>query len=219
MSPLEPSPPKTIVQCDFDGTVTFEDVAFAMLDARSRGDWRKIHALYEGAQITVGRFNQLAFDQVRATRKELLASIEGKIGIRPGFADMVEACRRRDFRLVVVSNGLEFYIRHILKGLGFPGIEVYAAKARFQHRRISVQYVGPDGKPIDDAFKEAYVSLFRDQGYRVIYVGNGSSDYFPAKRSHSVFATSTLLKTCRKAHLECFPFDDFHEVARGLDRL
>jgi HAD superfamily phosphoserine phosphatase-like hydrolase len=190
-----------------------------MLDASARGDWRSIHDAYEGARITVGRFNQLAFDLVRATRKELLASIEGKIGIRPGFPALVAGCRRRGFRLVVVSNGLDFYIRHILKGLGFPQIEVYAARTRFQHRRVSVQYVGPDGSPLDDAFKEAYVSLFRSQGRRIIYVGNGASDYFPAKKSHHVFATGTLLATCRKAHLECIPFDDFYEVVRGLEGL
>jgi 2-hydroxy-3-keto-5-methylthiopentenyl-1-phosphate phosphatase len=215
---MTPSP-GTVVQCDFDGTITHDDVAFVMLAAHAKGDWRKVHDDYEAARITVGRFNQAAFDLVRATRRELLASMEGKVAIRAGFAALVDCCRRRGFRLVVVSNGLEFYIRHILGGLGFPEIEVHAAQARFHGRRVSVQYVGPDGTTLDDAFKEAYVSLFRDQGYRVIYVGNGASDYFPAKKAHRVFATATLLRTCEKAHLECIPFDDFNDVARVLETL
>ncbi len=32
-------PTKTLVQCDFDGTITEEDVSFAMLDAFADGDW------------------------------------------------------------------------------------------------------------------------------------------------------------------------------------
>lgn len=209
----------TLVQCDFDGTITLQDVAFVMLDAYARGDWRKIHDDYDAARITVGRFNQAAFDLVRATRKELLSSMDGKVGIRPGFPALVDCCRRKGFRLVVVSNGLEFYIREILRRLGFPDIEVYAAQARFHNRKVSVQYVGPDGRPVDDAFKEAYVEFFRGQNYRVAYIGNGASDYFPAKKAHYVFATDTLLETCKKAHLACLPFNDFEEVARGLEAL
>ena len=217
--PAVTPPPKTIVQCDFDGTITLEDVAFVMLDTYAQGDWRKVHDDYEAARITVGRFNQAAFDLVRAARKELLASMGGKVAIRPGFPALVDCCQRNGFRLAVVSNGLEFYIRQILKDLGFPEIEVHAARARFHDRKVSVQYVGPDGNPVDDAFKEAYVSLFVSQGYRVIYIGNGASDYFPAKKSNHVFATGTLLETCKKAHLDCIPFDDFTDVARVLEAL
>ncbi len=34
---------KTLVQCDFDGTVTEEDVSFMLLDAFANGGWRQLH--------------------------------------------------------------------------------------------------------------------------------------------------------------------------------
>jgi len=212
---------KTLVQCDFDGTITEEDVSFAMLDAFAEGDWRAVHKLYQEAKISVGRFNEEAFAMVKADKKSLLKAIEGKFKIRRGFPEFVECCRRKGFRLVIVSNGLDFYIEEILKGLGLDSIEIHAARTRFLPGQVKVQYVGPDGKALDDAFKEAYVDLFLRQGYRVIYVGDGASDFLPARRCHYVFARNagTLLTRCRRAKLDCIPFFDFNEVVRVLECL
>ncbi|MCJ7742954.1 MAG: 2,3-diketo-5-methylthio-1-phosphopentane phosphatase, partial [Dehalococcoidales bacterium] len=122
-------------------------------------------------------------------------------------------------RLVIVSNGLDFYIEEILKDLGLTGIEVFAARTRFHPRGLKVQYVGPDGQPLADAFKEAYVDLFLSQGYRIIYTGNGVSDFPPARKCHYVLATGNLLTRCRQERLDCIPFSDFNEVVSVLERL
>ncbi len=208
---------RVLVQCDFDGTVTLEDASFIMLDAFARGDWRKVNADYEAGKMTVGRFNSKAFGMVKASRRQLLASIKGKVHIRPGFEEFATYCRRAGVRLVVVSNGLEFYIRDILDGIGLLDVEAHGAKAVFGGDAVSVAYVGPDGKELDDSFKEAYVLRFQEQGYRVVYVGNGSSDFKPALKSDYVFATGTLLEVCQKAYLGCSPFNDFHELVRELE--
>lgn len=208
---------RVLVQCDFDGTVTLEDASFIMLDAFASGDWRKVNAEYEAGKMTVGRFNSKAFGMVKASRQQLLASIKGKVHVRSGFEEFAAYCRRAGVRLVVVSNGLEFYIREILDGVGLLDVEAHGASTVFDGGTVSVAYVGPDGKELDDSFKEAYVLRFQEQGYRVVYVGNGSSDFKPALKSDYVFATGTLLEVCRKAYLGCSPFNDFHELVRELD--
>jgi 2-hydroxy-3-keto-5-methylthiopentenyl-1-phosphate phosphatase len=213
---------KTLVQCDFDGTITEEDVSFLMLDAFAEGDWRAVHKLYQEAKISVGRFNKDAFAMVKVDKKSLLKAIEGKTKIRPGFLEFVNYCCRKGFRLVVVSNGLDFYIEEVLKGPGLDGIEIHAARTRFLPGQVRVQYVGPDGKVLDDAFKEVYVDFFLGQGYRIVYIGDGASDFLPARKCHYVFATGTagtLLTRCRQAKLDCTPFSDFNEVVKVLERL
>ncbi len=37
---------RTLVQCDFDGTVVVEDISFAILDAFANGDWRSLFQEY-----------------------------------------------------------------------------------------------------------------------------------------------------------------------------
>jgi 2-hydroxy-3-keto-5-methylthiopentenyl-1-phosphate phosphatase len=216
---VDDSPPQTVIQCDFDGTVTLEDASFIMLDTFARGDWRKINREYEAGRITVGRFNEDAFALVKATRKALLASIKDKVRIRPGFVDFAAYCRSRQLRLVIVSNGLDFYIKAIMKNLGLTETEIHAARTVFHGDSLSVRYVGPDGRTLDDAFKEAYVTRYLNQSYRVVYVGNGTSDFPPARRCHHIFATGTLLKKCDEAGLTRTAFDDFFEVTRALEAL
>lgn len=210
---------KTLVQCDFDGTTTEEDVSFMMLDAFADGDWRQRLRAYQEGKISVGRFNMEAFAMVKADRESLLKVAKDTMKIRLGFHELVAFCRSQGFRFVIVSNGLDFYIEEILKDIGLGDIEVFAAQTRFRPDGIKVQYIGPDGSQLDEGFKDAYVNSFLEEGYRVIYVGNGVSDLSPAKQCHHVFATGTLLTRCRQTGLACTPFNDFNEVVGVLEHL
>jgi 2-hydroxy-3-keto-5-methylthiopentenyl-1-phosphate phosphatase len=210
---------KTLVQCDFDGTVTEEDTSFFLLDAFAQGDWRRLLREYKEHNISVGEFNTKAFAMVKADKPALLAALKGKVKVRAGFQDLVNYCRRKGFRLVIVSNGLDFYIEATLKDLGLKNIEVHAAQASFHPEGMEVQYLGPDGKRLQDGVKEEYTKSFLKLGYRVIYVGNGDSDFAPAKYAHYVFATGELLAYCRENNLNHKPFENFIDVVRDIDLL
>jgi len=210
---------KTIVQCDFDGTVTEKDTSFFLLDTFAQGDWRRLLREYKEHRISVGEFNTKAFSMIRAVKPTLVKALDSKIKVRAGFHELVNYCRRRGFRLVIVSNGLDFYIEATLKGLGLNNFEVHAARASFHPEGMDVKYLGPDGKRLEDGFKEAYIQSFLKLGYRVIYVGNGDSDFAPAKYAHLVFATGELLAYCRENNLNYKPFENFTDVVRGIDSL
>lgn len=208
---------RTLVQCDFDGTVTEEDISFLLLDAFAQGDWRGVLRQYKEGRISVGEFNTRAFAMVKVDKHTLLEALKGKVKVRPGFKELVNCCRRNGFRLVIVSNGLEIYIRAILKDLGLKDIEVHSAQASFHPEGMKVRYLGPDGKRINDGFKEAYAKSFLKLGYRLIYIGNGDSDVGPAKYAHYVFATGDLLACCKENNLKCQPFETFFDVVRELN--
>ena len=84
---------------------------------------------------------------------------------------------------------------------------------------MAVDYIGPDGTSLEDGFKESYTELMTKRGYSVIYLGNGVSDIYPARRAIKVFAIGDLLERCREEKLECTPFNDFYDVIRGLEDL
>ena len=185
---------KTLVQCDFDGTITQQDISFLLLDAFADGDWRQL-------------------------LEEYREFMRGKVAIRPGFHELLAYCRRRGFHFVVVSNGLDFYIEALLGDLGVNNIEVFAAETRFTPEGLKVQYVGPDGSKLDRGFKEAYIRLFLGKGYRVVYIGNGASDIPSAKLAHHIFATGELLDYCKETNLHYMPFVDHNDIVRGLQSL
>ena len=208
---------KTLVQCDFDGTIAEEDVSFMILDAFAGGDWRQYFKDYQEGRTTVGEFNNRAFSMVKADRESLLRIARGEAKVRPGFQELVDCCRKKEYRFVIVSNGLNIYIEEILTGMGITGIEIYAARTEFGTSGIKVQYIGPDGSYMDNNVKAAYVDSFINEGYRVVYIGDGLSDTLPAGKSNYVFATGNLIEHCRKANITCTPFTDFNEVVEILE--
>ncbi len=210
---------KTLVQSDFDGTITEEDASFFLLDTFAQGDWRGLLREYKEHRISVGEFNTRAFAMVKDDEHRLLEALQGNVKVRAGFQELVKQCLEKGLRLVIVSNGLDFYIRAVLKELGLADLEVYAAQASFHPAGMKVRYVDPDGKMVTDGFKEAYIESFLRLGYRVIYIGNGDSDVAPAKHAHRVFATGDLLTYSRENKLNCKPFKDFREVVEDLEQM
>jgi 2-hydroxy-3-keto-5-methylthiopentenyl-1-phosphate phosphatase len=212
------TPQKTLIQCDFDGTVTMEDASFIILDTFARGNWHKLNDEYEAGKMTVGHFNDAAIAMVRATKRAMLEAIQGKMTVRPGFTDFVDFCRHHNWRLVLVSNGFDFYIEHILKEIDLTGIEYHAARLRFNGGgRVTTQYIGPDGNPVDDAFKETFVDSFLNQGYRIVYIGDGSSDFKPARKCQKIFARGALLQKCEVAGVANTAFGDFLQIIKKLE--
>jgi 2-hydroxy-3-keto-5-methylthiopentenyl-1-phosphate phosphatase len=208
---------KTLIQCDFDGTVTYKDVSFLLLDAFVGYEWRDYLDQYQEGKISVGEFSRKSFGMVKASRQQMLDYIKNRVRIRPGFKQFVQFCKSKDFSLVVVSNGLDFYIDNILKNLGLVDIEYHAAETIFNPGVLQVRYVNPEGKTIDTDFKLSYMEKFLDEGYEVVYIGDGNSDFVPAQKCHRIFATNSLLRRCKYHDLACAPFSDFFDIVKVME--
>ena len=210
---------KLAVQCDFDGTITEEDVSFLLADAFASDRWRGMLEEYMAGKIPVGTFNRRVFAMVKADEATQLDLVfnSGRVKIRPGLKEMIDYCRAKEYKFIIVSNGLTFYIKAILEKLGIDSVEVFAARNEFHPEGTKVSYISPDGEELDAGFKEAYTRLLQHQGYDVAYVGNGVSDIFSSRMAFRVFATGDLLRKCREEKLECIPFNDLFDVIRGLE--
>ena len=215
---------KTAIQIDFDETITIEDVSFLLLDTYVGQKWRDELVQYSSGQIPVGTFNKRVFGMMKASRKTMINFVltDPRVQIRRGFKELLEYCEQKGYRIVIVSNGLMFYIQAILKKLGLDKIkdmDIYAAKNDFYKGGVKVAYIGPEGNELEAGFKEAYTAMLKKQGYSIVYIGNGSSDIYPSRMADIVFATDQLLKRCEAEKLKCASFEDFFEVIEGLRSL
>jgi len=85
---------KTIVQCDFDGTITKEDQSFLLLDSFANGDWRQLLKDYREGKISVNYLNTKAFAMIKEDRQTLIDFVRSRIKIRDGFGELLACCRR-----------------------------------------------------------------------------------------------------------------------------
>jgi 2-hydroxy-3-keto-5-methylthiopentenyl-1-phosphate phosphatase len=138
---------------------------------------------------------------------------------RAGLKELIEYCRGRGFRFVIVSNGLDFYIKTILDDLDLSDIEVMAARTSFGNKGVDARYIGPAGSLLHKGFKEAYTRYFQEGGHRVIYAGNGPSDIPPASLAQHAFATGELLEHYRREGIKCTPFTNLVDIVKDLERL
>ena len=146
---------KIAVQLDFDGTVTMEDVSFLLLDTFVGSGWRKYLDEYSAGKISVGAFNKKVFGMMQADRQTMtdLVLNSDRVKVRPGLRELLDYCKKKDYRVVIVSNGLTFYIEAILEKLGVNGLQIYAAENVFYPGGMKVRYLGPDGKELETGFK------------------------------------------------------------------
>ncbi len=212
---------KTAVQLDFDGTITEEDVSFLLLDEFAGGDWRQYLEQYSSGKISVAAFSKKVFGMVKVDEKTMTDFVlnSPRVKVRAGLKELLDYCKNKDISVIIISNGLTFYIEAILKKLGIDGLAVYAAENVFSPAGMKVRYIGLDGNELETGFKEAYTDILNKEGYQVIYVGDGNSDIYSSRLAKYVCATDNLLKRCRAEKLKCYPFSDFYDVIKVLRRI
>ena len=210
---------KILLQCDFDGTLTEEDVSFLILERFAEGDWKSILRDYQEGKIPVGEFNYRAFSMVKTDRATLEKLVREQARLRPGVRELIDYCRSKDIAMTVVSNGLDFYIETLLGCKTFGRVEIVAARTLFTPNGLDARYYDYDNRELLNEFKACYTKRFTEQGYRVLYAGNGPSDIPASRLAAHTFATESLLDYYRREKLPHTPFHDLTDIVAGLKNL
>ncbi len=143
--------------------------------------------------------------------------VKANSNLRPWFGEVWQHCQDRGLPMVIVSQGLDFYIEALLEKEGFPQVPVYAVETSFTDQGIDYKYnFTYPGEPHRGNSKGLVVSQFREQGYRVLYVGDGRSDFEAAVEADQVFAHSVLAEECQRQGIPFRPFRDFGDVLSVL---
>ncbi len=209
-------PAKRAVLSDFDGTITRTDVAEAILEEFAPSQWREIEELYRARRIGTRESMARQFALVRARQEELLHFVDRTAVIDETFRGFVEFCKIHGLVLEIVSEGLDFYVRHLLRKWDIQ-VPVRTNRAIFEEGRVRIDYPWADATcKLCGTCKLLRLFELRAQGYRTAYIGNGHSDLCPAIEADLVFAKSKLADLCRTEEIDFIPFERFSDVQRGL---
>ena len=208
-----------LVQCDFDDTISVGNVSVALREAFAPDEWRRMEQEYISGKYTVEESNIRQYALIRTTEKELHDFVKAEAVVRDGFQDFAEYCQAQGIRLVVVSSGLDIYIKPTLDQSGLDYLEVHSARAYVTPSGIRVEYADPRGTVITGGFKESFLREFKSQGHTMIYVGDGLSDITPAREAGFVIARSTLERYLKENGLPYYGFDTFADVRRHVEEI
>ena len=207
-----------VLLCDFDGTITNLDTAFFLLDKFVEGDWRTFDSQYREGKITLEECIQEQYSMFTVPKHLMLKELEKAVSFRSNFSKLVDYCRMQDISFTIVSAGLDFVINHFLKQKGFANsIKVYSVKTTITENGIKLAFPKLLDKDSAD-FKDDLVRYHKKQGSRVIYIGDGTSDYQAIKKADYRFSikNSRLAGLCRENKISHKQIDDFQEVINAL---
>ncbi len=192
---------KLMIQSDFDGTLTEGDMALITLDYFTDKKWRYLYDDYCNGKLGLDEFNSKAFGYVTASEQEFKNYSYEQMVIKPGCKELIETCRRKGIRFHIVSNGIVTYIDAFIEKLGIGEIEYAAAKALYDPSGMKSWYENPDGERVLNGFKDSYTQRFKEQGYKIIYLGDGTSDFNASRMCDKVFACDDLEQVYIKNNL------------------
>ena len=208
-----------LVQCDFDDTITVGNVGAALVEAYGSEGWRQIEEDYRAGKYSVEECNIRKYATVRASREDIEYFVRRQTEVRDAFAEFVSYCQEQGVRLVIVSCGLDVYIKPILCKFGLDMLEMNSGRAHFGADGISVEYLDPSGMPLFRGFKESYVRHFKKNGYTVVYFGDGASDIAASQEADYVIARSSLRESLVAQELPHYDFETYIEAQTYLEEI
>src|SRR5262249_32097207 len=112
------------VLCDFDGTISVADTTDAIFD-RFAPAWRIIEALWEAGEIGSAECMRRQIELMDVSAEELDEALDG-LEIDPTFPAFVRFCDTAKIELSVVSDGVDYFIRRILRNADLAHLAVRA---------------------------------------------------------------------------------------------
>lgn len=214
--------PNVRVVLDFDGTLVDPNVAILLVsefvpngDAVAhevdqllhtgkiglREAWHRQAALLPGDRIP-----------------EMARFVRERVPLRRGAREFLALAQQHDVPVMIVSGGLDFYIREVLEreGLDLPIRSDRLEVPPGGPPRVVHPYAHPSCERC--GICKAALVIDRPPPVRTVFIADGSTDRFGAESSDIVFARHRLLDYCRRTGIPCYPFEDFPPVTDQFRR-
>lgn len=208
------------VQCDFDGTISVDDVTDSLLRRFGRDGWEALEDRWERGEIGSrecmrGQIALLDMDQAELDAH--LATLE----IDPHFGAFVAAARQRGMPVQVVSDGIDYAIHAVLQrhGLGdLPVLANHLVQTAPRRWELQAPWASAACERASGNCKCEQLARQRAVQGRVLFVGDGASDFCVAGKADFVLAKHKLIDYCEAHGIAHAAFTDFSEALALLPR-
>jgi 2-hydroxy-3-keto-5-methylthiopentenyl-1-phosphate phosphatase len=212
------------VFCDFDGTVCSQDVgeSFFRTFCGTRAE-ENVQRLLTG-EITMKEWLRDLCQALPALSQSQFMDFVDQFVVDPHFVGFTRFCQEREIAMMVLSGGLDAYVRRVLSNAGLKQLPIFANHAEFviQHGReslaVSFPYTDAECALCGNCKRNHILNASADDDI-IVYVGDGFSDRCPVRYADFVFAKRHLIKHCQEQNITYFEFNHFGDVQEKLDAI
>ncbi|HNX81321.1 MAG TPA: MtnX-like HAD-IB family phosphatase [Candidatus Omnitrophota bacterium] len=203
---------------DFDNTITQFDILDDLIERFSIShDWVQLESEWKKGMIGSQQCLKGQLALVRITKKKLVSYLKN-VGIDPWFTKIVLLLGRHGVKPIILSDDFGFIIRTVLKNHGIKGVKIICNSLKFSGDKLQLQFPHRDTtcgncghckkKSLKKSLKKNTIS---------IYIGDGRSDFCPARLTDFVFAKGSLLQHFRDSKRTCIPMNTLRDVYLFLE--
>ena len=208
--------PHWAILCDFDGTISRKDVGNRMFARFARSGWKDTVEDWKAGLISSRDCLTAECSLARATADQIAQFVLTQ-EIDPHFKRFLHFCRRQDIPVIILSDGLDFYIDLILKKYGLETLPRFANHLVIRGSRLlpSFPYFNQGCGSCGNC-KGFHVRRYGQDGTTTVYIGDGYSDRCAVTAADLIFAKGDLQRYCRQQGIEHVPYRDFRDVLRRI---
>jgi 2-hydroxy-3-keto-5-methylthiopentenyl-1-phosphate phosphatase len=209
---------------DFDGTIAVQDVGSRLFRTFAGARATAIVQEYLDGTITARACLTRECDAVADVRREDVEKLVDECTLDPTFDAFVGFCRQKELPLLVLSDGLDFYVGRLLGKYGYGHVPFFSNHLEFVPSGTMTKLV-PSFPHTDsecllcgNCKRNHLLTNSADEDI-IVYIGDGISDRCPVRYADIVFAKGSLIRYCQEQNVTYHEFRNFDDVRQRLDTI
>ncbi len=200
------------VLCDFDGTITNDDIGFKIIKTFAGQGWQEVEDAYQRGEKGSREALAEIFALTTVSEKTLRRFVEEQFFVDPFFPAFLLFCRHKKVNVTVLSDGFDFYIDLMFEKYKID-VPYYANRLKvvdcvlYSHFPNASLQCGSCG-----TCKLDYAKRVKENGKKIIYIGDGRSDRCVSRMADIVFAKGFLANYCDEHSIPYHLFESFNDI-------
>ena len=199
---------------DFDGTITKKDGLYTFIETHAVSGWQTIEQDWVAGKISSKQCLTEELNMVPDISEALISEFVKNIDIDEYFSDFYNNIRQKNIDFYIVSDGIDYFINKILERYGLKNINVISNHGDFKNGKFEINFPNDYQKCKNNAgtCKCKVISDLKNKYDKIIYIGDGISDFCVADKADVLYAKKKLLKYCEEKEIKFIPYDTFKDI-------
>lgn len=203
---------KLIFLIDFDITISKKDSTDMLLETHDPKYKIKLREQYKNKEISMREFVIFGLESLNITKEEYIKTLQDKVDIDVSFLDFIKS--GVEFRIVSAGTRLNIQGTLLKYNVVLENEKIISNDINFEGKKITITNPFLDKEMYYGVDKKEAVENFKRQGYKVIFVGDGPSDYRAIETADFSFIrkNTRAIDFCKENNIKFKEFDNFNEI-------
>ena len=130
----------SIIVCDFDGTITKVDSINDFLERFADKEWLKVEDEWVAGRVGTCDAMRLQFGMIKGMTQEKFDNFFESVEIDLSFKVFYERAKAKGIKVVIVSDGFEYFVKRVLNKYGIDDIEIYSNSFEFKNGEFLMDF-------------------------------------------------------------------------------